>query len=244
MYDFFNQISNILSQPFLNMAYRFEGTPVLFAFLLGIVGAMAPCQFTGNIGAVTIYGNKSLQKGLAWSDVFFFTLGKMITFTGLGFMVWVFGKELQRELTFYFPWLRKLMGPMLIMVGIYMMGIIKMRWTLSLFEIPARFFKKGKLGSLLMGISFSLAFCPTMFILFFVTLMPIVLSSSYGFMLPSIFALGTSLPLFFAMFLIWYFGASGVVMKKGRRVGLYVQKFAGIMMVVLGILDTMTYWTL
>ena len=102
MYDFFNQISNILSQPFLNMAHRFEGTPVLFAFLLGIVGAMAPCQFTGNIGAVTLYGNKSLQQGLAWVDIFFFTLGKIIAFTGLGLMVWVFGKEFQRELTLYF----------------------------------------------------------------------------------------------------------------------------------------------
>lgn len=244
MYEFFNQISNVLTQPFLNLARSFESIPILFAFLLGLVGAMAPCQFTGNIGAITLYGNKSLQKGLAWVDVVFFTLGKIVVFTGLGLLVWFLGRGFQAELTLYFPWFRKIIGPMFIIVGIFMMGIIKMKWTLTLLELPKRFFKKGKLGSFLMGVSFSLGFCPTMFILFFVTLMPVVLSTSYGVVLPSLFAIGTSLPLFLALFLIWYYGASGTVMKKGRKIGLHVHRVAGAIMVLLGLLDTITYWTI
>ncbi|MEC1743317.1 sulfite exporter TauE/SafE family protein [Schinkia azotoformans] len=94
-----------------------------------------------------------------------------------------------------------------------------------------------------MGVGFSLGFCPTMFILFFVTLMPIVLSTSYGVILPSIFAIGTSLPLIIAIFLIWYFGISGYNMKnKGRKVGVIIQKISGLIMIVLGILDKITYW--
>ncbi|MGM0878185.1 MAG: sulfite exporter TauE/SafE family protein [Bacillota bacterium] len=244
MYEFFNQISNVMIQPFLNLARSFESIPILFAFLLGIVGAMAPCQFTGNIGAITLYGNKSLQKELAWVDVFFFTLGKIFVFTGLGLLVWFLGREFESQLTLYFPWFRKVIGPMFIIVGIFMLGFIKMKRTLKLLELPKRFFQKGKMGSFLMGVSFSLGFCPTMFVLFFVTLMPIVFSTSYGVVLPSLFAIGTSLPLFLAMFLIWYYGASGAVMKKGRKIGLYIQRVAGVILVVLGVLDTITYWTI
>ncbi|GLB61690.1 sulfite exporter TauE/SafE family protein [Cytobacillus sp. NCCP-133] len=242
MYEFFNQISNVMIQPFLNLARSFESIPILFAFLLGIVGAMAPCQFTGNIGAITLYGSKSLQKELAWVDVFFFTLGKIVVFTGLGLLVWFLGRGFESQLTIYFPWFRKVIGPMFFIVGIFMLGFIKIKRTLILLEIPKRFFQKGKMGSFFMGVSFSLGFCPTMFVLFFVTLMPIVFSTSYGIVLPSLFAIGTSLPLFLAMLLIWYFGASGAVMKKGRRIGLYIQRVAGVILVVLGVLDTITYW--
>ncbi|WP_249712858.1 sulfite exporter TauE/SafE family protein, partial [Bacillus cereus] len=55
--------------------------------------------------------------------------------------------------------------------------------------------KEGNLGAFLMGASFSIAFCPTMFVLFCVWLMPIVASTSYGFILPSIFGVATAVPL-------------------------------------------------
>jgi cytochrome c-type biogenesis protein len=205
MYEFFSKLSNILSEPFINLIYGTEGIPILFAFILGIVGALAPCQFTGNIGAITLYGNKSLQKGLAWSEVVFFTLGKILTFTALGLLAWSLGNEFQREITGFFPWMRKVIGPVLLLSGLFMLGIIKLRGTLTLLKIPRDVIKEGKLGSFLMGVSFSLAFCPTMFVLFFISLMPVVVSNSYGFVLPSIFSIGTTLPLFMAIFLIWYF---------------------------------------
>ena len=77
-----------------------------------------------------------------------------------------------------------------------------------------------------------------------ITLMPVVLSNSYGFILPSIFAIGTALPLILFIFIIWYLGGGGVLMKKGRRVGTFIQRFAGIVMILLGIVDTITYWSL
>lgn len=244
MYEFFSQISNILSQPFLTLRYSTSSIPILSAFILGIIGALAPCQFTGNLGAITIYGNKSIQKSMAWTEVFLFILGKIVVFSGLGLIVWLLGSEFQSTLTFYFPWIRRIVGPMLIFIGLFMIGLIKFRKSLSLGSIPDRFLRKGKLGSFLMGVSFSLGFCPTMFVLFFVTLMPMVLSVSYGVILPSIFAIGTSLPLIIAIFLIWYFELSGKLMKKkGRKLGSIVQKVAGWIMTILGILDTLTYWT-
>lgn len=243
MYEFFSQISNFFSQPFINMAYSTEGIPILSAFILGLVGALAPCQFTGNLGAITIYGNQSLQRGIAWKEVTSFILGKVMVFSVLGLVVWMLGQEFQRSLTIYFPWIRKAIGPLLIFIGLFMIGAFKMNWTMTIGKVPKKL-KQGRLGAFFMGVSFSLGFCPTMFVLFFVSLMPIVLSTSYGAVLPSIFAIGTSIPLIIAVFLIWYFGIDGRFMKKqGRKLGSFVQKFAGALMILLGILDTITYWT-
>jgi cytochrome c-type biogenesis protein len=242
MYSLMSQFSSFMSKPFFVLANNLESWPIIFAFILGIVGALAPCQLTGNISAVTLYGNRSIQKKIVWKDILSFTLGKVVAFSLLGALVWILGRDIQENLTYYFPWIRKIMGPVLIIVGIYMLGFIKLRGTIHLFKQPKESKQETPLGSFMLGFSFSLAFCPTMFILFFVTLMPIVLASPYGFILPSIFAFGTALPLLIFIFIIWYLGGGGVLMKRGRKFGVVIQRLSGIFMLFLGIVDTLTYW--
>lgn len=243
MYSLLSKISTFLSQPFFNMANSLESLPIIFALILGLVGALAPCQLTGNISAITLYGNSSIQKQVVWKDVLSFTLGKLVAFSFLGGLVWLLGKGIEQNLTLYFPWLRKIMGPILIIVGIYMLGFIRLRGTNNLFKQSKEYKSESRFGSFMLGLSFSLAFCPTMFILFFVTLMPVALSSSYGIILPSIFALGTAIPLLIVVFIIWYLGGSGILMKKGRKIGIIVQRIAGVFMLIIGIFDTLTYWS-
>ncbi len=69
MFDLFNPISGLLSGPIHGLAYGFEHIPILFAFFLGVVGAVAPRQLTGNISSITIYGNKSLVDKVPWIQV-------------------------------------------------------------------------------------------------------------------------------------------------------------------------------
>ncbi|SDM15171.1 sulfite exporter TauE/SafE family protein [Bacillus sp. OK048] len=244
MYNVLSQFSAFVSKPFFIIANNLESWPVVFALLLGLVGALAPCQLTGNISALTLYGNRSFQEKIVWKDVIFFTLGKIAAFSLLGGLVWILGREIQDNLINYFPWVRKIMGPLLIIVGLYMLGLIKIKGTINLFKGSKEFKKETPFGSFMLGFSFSLAFCPTMFILFFVTLMPVVLSNSYGIILPSIFALGTALPLILFIFIIWYLGGGGLLMKKGRKFGVIIQRISGIIMLLLGIMDSMTYWSL
>lgn len=243
MYEFFSTISNFFSQPLINIGLNTKDIPIISAFILGLVGALAPCQFTGNLGAITLYGNKSFQKNVAWKEVLFFTLGKIAVFSFFGLLVWIFGSEIKTSFTVYFPWIRRIIGPMFILVGLFLLGFIKLSKTISLGGIFQRFQKEGSLGAFFMGVSFSLGFCPTMFVLFFITLMPMAISVNYGMILPPIFAIGTSLPLIIAVFLIWYLELGGKLMKKGRRMGAIVQKATGIIMLIIGVLDTITYWS-
>lgn len=243
MYQWLSEISRILSYPFLVMLNETTHFPLLGAFVLGIIGAVAPCQLTGNIGAITFYGANSLKAKNQWLEVLYFLLGKMVVFSILGLGVWYIGQELQLILPNYFSAIRKFMGPLLVIIGLFLLGVIKFNNIWRRNSRHKRTYKtKGKWGSFLMGASFSLAFCPTMFSLFFFTLMPLVVSSSYGLVLPSVFAIGTTLPVIIVLALIFVLGFDGSLMKKSRKVGSIVQRGSGIVIILLGIFDTLTYW--
>ncbi|MFX3623332.1 MAG: sulfite exporter TauE/SafE family protein [Ectobacillus sp.] len=242
MFTTMSQWSYQLMAPIMDIANAARSLPVLFAFLLGVVGTLAPCQLTGNISAMTLYGNRSVQRGASWTHVMLFIFGKVIAFTLLGLLVWLLGKEVQQQLLTYFPWLRKLIGPLLIITGLLLTGVIKVHWPLSIFRLSEYVSKQGKAGSFLMGFLFSLAFCPTMFVLFFGTLMPVSLTSSYGYLFPALFAIGTALPVIVLITIISYLGLIGAVLKKSRKIGKSIQIIAGLFMIAIGIYDSMLYW--
>ncbi|HDR7657043.1 TPA: sulfite exporter TauE/SafE family protein [Bacillus wiedmannii] len=224
--------------PLMDVASATKSVPLLFPFLLGVVGTLAPCQLTGNISAVTLYSNQSLQKGHAWKHILLFILGKIIAFTTIGLLVWFLGKEFQQTLTLYFPWLRKIIGPLLILMGLMLAGIIKSRSFFSIKFIR----KQNEVGSFLLGFFFSLAFCPTMFVLFFGTLIPLSFSYNYGYLFPTFFSIGTALPIVVLMFIIFYLGLNGALLKKSRKIGKIIQLIAGVLLILIGLYDTTLYW--
>ncbi|MEH7501882.1 sulfite exporter TauE/SafE family protein [Neobacillus drentensis] len=243
MYELFNSISRSLSSPIVVLMNEMNNVPLLAAFLLGIIGALAPCQLTGNISAITYYGNRSLQTKKQWMEALFFILGKVVVFLSLGLAVWLIGQEFQTAITSFFAVFRKLIGPFIFLLGLFLLGVFKLSWLNRLSSLIPSMTKGGICGSFLMGISFSIAFCPTMFVLFFLTLMPMVLNTSYGAVLPLIFAIGTSLPLIIVMLIIWFLGVDGALMKKSRKFGALIQKIAGILLLIVGFLDTINYWS-
>lgn len=222
--------------------YHQVEAPIVIAFVLGLVGALAPCQFTGNISAITFYGNRSLQVSRYWGDVIFFILGKIVVFSGLGLLVWVVGQNFEQQIIFIFPLFRKMMGPFLVLLGLFLLGFIKLNIINKLSSLVPLKLRSGKVGSFMMGASFTLAFCPTMFMLFFVTLMPIVLTSSYGVVLPAVFGVGTSIPLLMFIGGISFLGFSGSLLKASKTIGRFIQNIAGVILILFGLLDFMTYW--
>jgi cytochrome c-type biogenesis protein len=83
--------------------------------------------------------------------------------------------------------------------------------------------QKGYIGSLFLGVLFALAFCPYSGVLFFGILIPLVLKSAESLLLPSLFALGTGLPVIFFSFLIAF------SMQKVSRAFQIVQKIEKVM---------------
>ncbi len=70
------------------------------------------------------------------------------------------------------------------------------------------------------------------------------LKSSYGILLPPVFAVGTAMPLLLFSGLAVGFGLDRVMVKRARQWGTRIQRLAGALFILLGISDTLTYWTL
>ncbi len=242
MYSLLSNISQKINEPISIYMNSYEHSPLVVAILLGLIGAFAPCQLTGNVSAITFYGNRTIQKGKIWAEIISFILGKMVVFSLIGLLAWIFGQAFETEMTIYFTVFRKAIGPLLIITGFVLLGVFKMKFLGKFNHHIPVIMKEGKLGSFLLGASFSLAFCPTMFVLFFVWLMPTVVTTSYGFALPAVFGVSTSIPLLIIFAFIEAFEAKRVIMKNSRNIGKYVQKTTGVILIIIGIVDTLTYW--
>lgn len=244
MYTLMSKISQIISNPISEFLNAYEHAPLIMAILLGLIGALAPCQITGNMSAITFYGNRTMQMKSNWQEIVYFIVGKVIVFSLLGFFAWIFGQSFETKMTVYFPVFRQAIGPIMIITGLVLIGIFKIKFLNRISSLLPTVLKEGKIGSLLMGASFSLAFCPTMFVLFFVWLMPTVASTSYGLVLPAIFGIATSVPLLIMLALIHFFYEKRVIIRFSIRMGRVIQNVAGVILIIIGVTDTITYWAL
>jgi len=193
--------------------------PMLSAFLLGILTSISPCPLATNITAVAfISKNIKTPKHTVLSGLFY-TLGRGISYTLLATLIY-FGLSSFRVSSLFQGWGDKILGPVLIIIGLIMFDIIKINFKTSgkTEKIKLWLSSKGYLGSLALGMLFAFAFCPYSGVLFFGVLIPLILKSASGLLLPSIFALGTGLPVIIFSFLIAY------SMKTVSRVFVSVQK--------------------
>ena len=149
----------------------------------------------------------------------------------------VLGKEIQQILTLYFPWLRKMMGPLLILMGLLLSGIIKedISSRLNLYEIKM---KLVHFTRILLFLSFLSDYVRSIF----GTLIPLSLSFNYGYLFPTFFSIGTALPIVVLMSFISYLGLNGALLKKSRKIGNSIQRIAGFLLILIGFYDTALYW--
>lgn len=179
--------------------------PMLTAFLLGILTSISPCPLATNITAVAFISKDIKTPKHTILSGLFYTLGRGISYTLLATLIY-FGSSSFKVSKIFQGWGDKALGPVLIIIGLIMFDIIKINLKTSgkTEKIKLWLFSKGYLGSIALGMLFAFAFCPYSGVLFFGVLIPLILKSASGLLLPSIFALGTGLPVIIFSFLIAY----------------------------------------
>lgn len=247
MYDLYSEISRFLGLPLINVVYS-SNIAIIAALFMGFVGSISPCQISANIGAISYFSNRYTQQKRTWIEIMFYLLGKITVYSAFGILVWAFGQGVSNDSVPFFVVARKLFGPLMIVIGLYLFGLFKLPGNLGfkLSNSVSNLSTKvgGKIGAYLMGVAFSLGFCPTMVWLFFGLLMPLTLSSSIGVILPPIFAIGTAMPLILFILISIAFGLDRLMIKKVKSWGRVIQRIAGALLILIGISDTITYWTL
>lgn len=245
-YIFLSQLSAALGEPVSQLANQIN-VPLVSAVLFGLIGATAPCQLTTNLSAIA-YVSRRLGVGRPWAEAVAYTLGKVLVYTVVGGAVIGLGLRIEAPTVPVVVAARKLLGPLLIVIGLVFLGLVKLRISLGqplTAAIQRRISVRGAWGAFLMGVVFSFAFCPTLFLLFFGLTVPLGLRSEGGLLLPGLFAVGTALPLLAYAALVA--AGSGLAGAYARRlVGSHavVRRIAGAIFILAGINDTLTYWAI
>jgi cytochrome c-type biogenesis protein len=171
--------------------------PVFAAFFLGLVTAISPCPMATNIAAIAYVSRDIANKNYAVLTSVLYTVGRMFSYSLIGILIIVIGIEIPGVALFLQGTGEKILGPLLIVVGILMLFIDKLSFgkgSNMLTSMGNRIANLGMLGGFLLGIIFALAFCPYSAVLYFGVLMPLALQSAEGIILPTVFALGTGIP--------------------------------------------------
>jgi cytochrome c biogenesis protein CcdA len=212
--------------------------PFISAFLLGLMMAISPCPLATNITAVAFIGRNIENKRKVFVNGVIYTIGRAITYTVLGLILY-FGASKFYISSFVQSNGEKFLGPLLLIIGIFMLGIIKINFP-GLGKLTDKFQNNNKKGSwlstLLMGIAFALAFCPYSGVLYFGMLIPMTISSPSGLFLPVIFAVATGLPVvIFAYLIAFTLSGVGTVYNKIKNFENWFRKIVAVIFILVGL---------
>ena len=171
--------------------------PAVSALFLGLITAISPCPLATNIAAVAYISQKVTDRKYAVTSGTLYTLGRVFSYSILGMLIILVGLEIPGVALFLQSAGERVLGPLLILVGLLMMFIDKLslgRGGGRLAALGGKVANWGMLGSFLLGVIFALAFCPYSAVLYFGVLMPLAMKSTGGIALPAVFAIGTGLP--------------------------------------------------
>ncbi len=171
--------------------------PGISAFLLGMMAAIGPCTLATNLAALAYISRRLSDRRFAVTSGALYTMGRMITYTVLGMLVIYAGLSIPAVAGFLQEFGEKVMGPLLIAVGLVMLFLDRIslgEHGSTMANAAGRLADMGMLGALPLGIVLALAFCPYSAVLFFGVLIPLAFKTRGGVGLPALFALGTGLP--------------------------------------------------
>ena len=212
--------------------------PFLSAFLLGVMTSISPCPLATNITAIAYISKEIKTPKHTLLNGLFYTLGRGISYTLLATLIY-FGLSSFKISSIFQGWGDKVLGLILILIGLIMADIIKLNFKSSnqrIEKVKLWLASKGYIGSLLLGMLFALAFCPYSGILFFGVLIPMVLKSNESLLLPPLFALGTGLPVIVFSFIIAFSANKiGLAFSKVSKVEAVIRKTTAAVFIVVGI---------
>ena len=190
---------------FLNNLYSNSSTPILSALILGLMTTISPCPLATNITAIGFISKDLENRNRVFYNGIVYTLGRAVSYTLLAFLLFIGADQLKVSSIFQ-QYGEKFLGPLLIIVGLFMFGVIKLNLP-GMGNLTGRFQNKEKhsyFDVLLLGILFALAFCPYSGVLYFGMLIPMTIQSASGLTLPLVFAVATGIPVIIFAWLLAY----------------------------------------
>ena len=223
-----------IADTFMQSAER----PLLAAFVLGVLVALNPCQLAISVSALAY----EFRNGKKLKDSIIYALGRAITYTVLGwFTLCLIGggrniDGIQETLSY-----AEVVVPyVLIALGIYLLY----RTFHHHHHDGNNCHNSGKIikrnssfGSLILGMTLALAFCPESAIFYFGMMIPLSLSTHVGAVIPLVFGLAASLPVIAIAWLMYKAVNNAERLSRGfERFQQCLNGVTGVLFIVIAIL--------
>jgi cytochrome c-type biogenesis protein len=171
---------------------------VFSAFWLGVLTSISPCPLATNVAAISFVARSmGSSRKVLWSGVLY-SVGRMLVYIVIAVLAVASLLSLPEVSFFLESNMHKIIGPLLIIVGVVLLDVLPISFSTSFLSnsVQDRAGRWGIWGSGLLGIVFALTFCPLSAALFFGSLIPLAFDGKSAVLMPSVYGLGTALPVF------------------------------------------------
>ena len=210
--------------------------PWLSAFLLGLMTAISPCPLATNITAVGFISKDITSQYRVFVNGLLYTLGRAISYVIIALIIY-FGADQFKFSGFFQVYGQKLLGPLLIIIGLFMLEVIKINFP-GMNRVTSKMETKTHwdyLDAILLGMVFALAFCPYSGVLYFGILIPMTVSTISGLYLPFVFAIATGIPvILFAWVLAFSVGSLTGIYNKMKNFETWFRRVIAMLFILVG----------
>jgi cytochrome c biogenesis protein CcdA len=211
---------------------------ILSAFWLGILTSISPCPLATNIAAVSFVARDvGSAKRVLWSSLLY-AAGRMLAYVAIAVLAVASLLSLPEVSFFLESNMHKIIGPLLIIVGIILLDVLPISFPTSFVgnSFQERAGKWGLWGAGLLGIVFAVTFCPLSAALFFGSLIPLAVDGKSSVLMPSVYGFGTALPVIvFALVMAFGVQSLGKFFDKLTKVEKWARKATAIIFIGAGL---------
>jgi cytochrome c-type biogenesis protein len=208
------------------------------ALWFGILMAISPCPMAGNVVAISYLGKRLGSPRQVLLGGVLYTAGRTIAYVALAVLILAGLQSIPRVSAFLQGYMNKALGPILIVVGLFLLELIKLGGGGP--GVGDRLGRKverwGLAGALALGVIFALSFCPISAALFFGSLISLAVKYDSRVLLPAAFGVGTGLPVFvFAVIIGLGVGSLGAAFRKVQTFERWARRVTGVVFIAVGV---------
>lgn len=166
------------------------------AFWLGLLTSISPCPLATNIAAISFIGRRVESPRQVLLTGLLYTAGRTVAYLGLAALLVASVLSVPELSMFLQRTMNKLLGPLLILVGMFLLDLISVKLPGSGVgqSVQKRLDGLGLWGALPLGMLFALTFCPVSAALYFGSLIPLSVQAQSTMLLPGLYGIGSALP--------------------------------------------------
>jgi cytochrome c biogenesis protein CcdA len=214
------------------------------ALWLGVLTSISPCPLATNIVAISFISRGVGSPRRVLLTGIFYTAGRTLTYVVLAVFVVASLLSIPRVANALQEHMNKILGPLLVLVGMVLLELIRVTPPGSGIaeKMQRRTENWGVWGAGLLGMLFALSFCPVSAALFFGSLIPLSLKSGSSVVLPSLYGIGTALPVFaFAVLIALGTRWVSAVFNRLTQMEVWARRLTGAVFIAVGMYLSLVY---